>query len=234
MYDINQLFSFLRDLKYNNHTEWMHSNRASYLKAKETVIGITTELLLGLSEFVPGASGIEARRLIYRINRDIRFSPNKLPYITHMGFFLPSRGPKRQGGGFLLYLQPEDEDGDYFQSSALGAGLHCPGARLSRMVREEIFLRGSELRTIMDSESFKKAGWKLYDKEQLKIIPKALRGSDYDDLIRLRNWSLFINLSEDEVKAPDFVERCLAAYRSATAWNGFFDRIVDQYEAETE
>lgn len=233
-YEIKKVFDFLKLLKYNNKTEWMHEHREEYLAAKEVTIRIAQETLGHLSSQYPWMANADARRLLYRINRDTRFSLDKSTYYTHMGFWLPTVGIKKMCGGFLIYLQPEDEDGNYFTSTMICAGLYNPPSKMAKEVREEIDEHGDRLRAIINSKEFKEAGWEIYDKERLKVLPKHLKGSEYEDLISLKNWSLWRSFTEEEVLREDFIPTVMKAFDVAVAWNNFFDPIVKFVQEEED
>lgn len=224
---VKRVFDFLKQLKYNNKTEWMHEHREEYLAAKAVTLELAQSTVNQLVKHYPWMASIDVRKLLYRINRDTRFSLDKSTYYTHMGFWLSTLGLKKFGDGFLVYLQPDDEDGNYFTTTMLCAGLYNPPTKYAKEIRKEIAERGEELRNIMNSKAFKEAGWQLYDKEKLKVIPKHLRGTQYEDLIALKSWSLSRPFSEEEALRDDFEEKIAQAFESAVAWNNFFDRVVE-------
>jgi uncharacterized protein (TIGR02453 family) len=66
---------FLDELEVNNNRDWFLAHRATYDKAcREPMEALLAELE---PKYGPGK--------LFRINRDIRFSPDKSPYKTHLG-----------------------------------------------------------------------------------------------------------------------------------------------------
>src|ERR1700716_1352125 len=87
---------FFHGLKRDNSKAFFEANRQVY----EEQVRQPMEALLGEIERDLGPD-IEVK--IFRLNRDLRFSPDKRPYKEHLGAYLSS---KRAGG---LYLQVSDD-----------------------------------------------------------------------------------------------------------------------------
>src|ERR1700682_3659441 len=105
---------FFHGLKRDNSKAYFEAHRAVY----EEQVRQPMDALLSELERELG-SDIEVK--IFRLNRDLRFSPDKRPYKEHLGAYLSSR---RAGG---LYLQVSD-DGLYL---AIGSHEMAPD-QLSR------------------------------------------------------------------------------------------------------
>ncbi len=82
---------FFRDLKRNNHKEWMDANRDRY---RADVVEPFRALLAAVRPYVlqlhPGLDTAGRTGVNFsRINRDIRFARDKTPYHTHMYLTFP-------------------------------------------------------------------------------------------------------------------------------------------------
>ena len=91
---------FFHGLKRDNSKAYFEAHRQVY----EEQVRQPMEALLGELEKDLGQPDIEVK--IFRLNRDLRFSPDKRPYKEHLGAYLSS---PRAGG---LYLQVSN-DGPY-------------------------------------------------------------------------------------------------------------------------
>lgn len=78
-----EIIRFLDDLRRNNNTVWFHENRERYDKLRCAFINEVQELIERISVFDPDIRGLDARKCLFRINRDIRFSLDKSPYKTY-------------------------------------------------------------------------------------------------------------------------------------------------------
>ncbi|HZV79073.1 MAG TPA: TIGR02453 family protein [Candidatus Binatus sp.] len=99
---------FLRGLAKHNKREWFLPRKHIY----------ETELLEPLQALVADASeamrkekiplSAMPKRTIFRIYRDIRFSPDKRPYKTNLGAYLSPGGKAQAPGGLYVHIQPKE------------------------------------------------------------------------------------------------------------------------------
>ena len=81
------LFDFLNRLAMNNNREWFHQNKGEFDELRALWINDIQRLISLMSEYDDTLNGVDAKDCVYRIYRDIRFSPNKLPYKTYLVTF---------------------------------------------------------------------------------------------------------------------------------------------------
>lgn len=94
--------SFFKELEDNNHKDWFHANKSRYEKdVKAPFLSLLEEVISGILEFDSQIS-TDAKSAIFRINRDIRFSKDKTPYITLMKAGIAPRGKKSALPGYYL------------------------------------------------------------------------------------------------------------------------------------
>jgi uncharacterized protein (TIGR02453 family) len=99
---------FLRDLAKHNERQWFTPRKHMY----------ETELLEQLRALIADATaamhrakipiGAAPKRSFFRIYRDIRFSPDKRPYKTNLGAYLPHDGSHDAPGGLYVHIQPKN------------------------------------------------------------------------------------------------------------------------------
>ena len=105
------LFEFLRQLKRHNNREWFAKNKLRYQQvvvepAMEFIHGFAPHLAKLSPHFVADAR--PARGSLFRIYRDTRFSPDGLPFKTHVGIrFLHESGKDVHAPLFYLHLEPQ-------------------------------------------------------------------------------------------------------------------------------
>ncbi|GAA0645999.1 DUF2461 domain-containing protein [Brevundimonas lenta] len=99
--------AFLSGLAANNDRDWFTAHRATYddgLKpALEALIAATTAACAARKLPLGG----EARRSLFRIHRDIRFSKDKRPYKSHVSATLTRDGGKLSPGLVYIHIEPE-------------------------------------------------------------------------------------------------------------------------------
>ncbi|MFC1508804.1 DUF2461 domain-containing protein [Candidatus Omnitrophota bacterium] len=112
--------TFFRELSHNNNTIWFKEHKNDY---EEYVLNPCRLFVTEMGERLRGiAPAIIAdprvNRSLFRINRDTRFSKNKIPYKTHCAlWFWEGSAPRMENSGFYLHLEPE--------KLMLGTGIYC-------------------------------------------------------------------------------------------------------------
>src|SRR5438552_14510193 len=106
-------FEFFRELEKNNRKEWFEANKPRYEEVvQEPAVRFVRDAAARLKKISPHLVG-EAKAFggsISRIYRDIRFSPDKSPYKTHMGIHFwhdQATTPEHMAPGYFLHLESE-------------------------------------------------------------------------------------------------------------------------------
>jgi uncharacterized protein (TIGR02453 family) len=86
--------SFLSSLKKNNNKPWFDKNKPLYEEIKNELAIAAGEVIKEVSKFDASVSGLDPKKTIFRIYRDIRFSSDKTPYKTNIGFWMSKGGMK--------------------------------------------------------------------------------------------------------------------------------------------
>ena len=139
--DSKNVLKFIEKLTENNNREWFAANKEWYLEVKNDVDQFTKLWLERLVELEPEVAELEPKDCVYRIYRDIRFSPNKVPYKHWMGVYVAKRGGRKSPyGGYYLHLQP--------RNCLFAGGLWCPEPDLLKALRQDVYDNAEELEEI--------------------------------------------------------------------------------------
>ncbi|HEY7445565.1 MAG TPA: DUF2461 domain-containing protein [Vicinamibacterales bacterium] len=154
-----EALSFFKELEANNNRDWFQAHKDVYERAcREPMQALLAELRLG-----PGK--------ISRINRDIRFTPDRSPYKNHI-----SAGV----GGYYIHLSPE---GLY-----VGTGVYKPDPPMLERFRGAIDrdTSGRQLQKIV--KALERKGYDVGTHESLRSAPKGYR-ADHPriDLLRMKD-----------------------------------------------
>lgn len=79
-----EIIQFLTELRQNNNREWFQANKSRYDSLRKGFIDEVQQLIDRIALFDPEIAGLEAKDCLFRIYRDIRFSPDKTPYKIHL------------------------------------------------------------------------------------------------------------------------------------------------------
>ncbi len=93
-------------LTKNNNRDWFQANRNLYDDARSEFEILVNFLIPQIASFDSAVAGLEAKRTIFRIYRDIRFSKDKTPYKTYFGAYMAPGGRKSVYAGYYLHLEP--------------------------------------------------------------------------------------------------------------------------------
>lgn len=228
--EIREALAFLEEVRLNNNKAWMDRNRDRYKLHRGRFERWVEALVDRISTFDPSVAGLTAKECTYRMNRDIRFSADKSPYKTHFSAFIAPRGKNSGLAGYYLHIEPQGKGTSTIGHSILAAGQVCLPPVILRSIREEIIDNGEEmLRNIRAAE-----GFYLDEGNKLKRLPVGFemsKGSTVEELLKLKDHCLVLDLKEEELLSDDFEEQLLARFRSAKPYIDQLNRAI-QYGYE--
>jgi len=158
-------FYFLKQLAVNNNKEWFNENRVLYTIIRKEFENFIEIVIKEISKFDRDSAQTTAKASLFRINRDIRFSADKLPYKTNLGAFIAKGGRKGINAGYYIHVEP----GGCF----LAGGIYMPTGPMLKAIRNEIYDYTEEFREIINAPSFQKHFGKTLWGEKLKSAPKG-------------------------------------------------------------
>ncbi len=203
---------FLNELRLNNNREWFAANKARYVEVNGVFNDFAAELIQCIGLFDESVRGLSLRECTYRIYRDTRFSNDKTPYKTHFGVYACPGGKKSGNAGYYFHVEPAGGDG-MLGYSMLDAGLYMPMPEVLRSTRDEIFDNGEAV-----VEAIKRAaegGFALDYSNILKRTPKGYpAGSQFDELLRLKDFHVAKTVDDAYVLAPDLARRVAEDFRA--------------------
>jgi len=180
---------FLTKLSQNNNRDWFQAHREEYDVVRTHFVQLVAAVLSEMLQFDPFLFGVEPKRTLFRINRDIRFSKNKLPYNSHFSAAIAPGGRKWTMPGFYLRINADGQ-------LAMAAGEFEPQSAKLRQIRESIAEDSAPLRTIIQAKKFKQYFGTLSGSE-VKTAPRGF-STDHPDIDLLRKKS-FVVFTEESI-----------------------------------
>ncbi len=114
--------TFLRGLSRNNDRNWFNARKRIYeTELKAPMLALIDELTRSMADYAPEHMR-PAHKSMMRIYRDIRFSPDKRPYKTHLSAWWSRRGMEKTLRRRLLSADRPQ------RSASRRAGIYMPGA----------------------------------------------------------------------------------------------------------
>lgn len=217
--DLQFTLDFLSDLAKNNKKEWMDDHKKRYQEAKNQVIELVAEVIEKASAFDPNLIGVEPKKTLFRINRDIRFSNNKDPYKTNFGAAIVHGGRKSGNAGYYLHIKPNE--------SMIGGGVYQPSPEVMQKVRQEIDYNGKKMRSIIENTDFKKMFGEPYGEDRLKTAPKGYPKDHADvDLLQLKHYVFMNKVTDSKVISKSFSSEVVKAYEVLYPFNQFLQEAM--------
>ncbi len=212
---------FLNGVLHNNNRPWFQENKDLYLKAQNRINNMTVELIDGISKFDSSIRNLSVSDCTYRIYRDIRFSPDKRPYKTHMGIYVCTQGKKSGLAGYYLHF--EGDGAEYLGLNGLYAGLYNPDKDVLKSIREDICYDGASFEA-----AIKKAkNFTLDTSCSLSKTPKDFpKDNPYDYLLRLKQYNLIQALPEGMLYSDNLIEWALEEFKTAYDFNALLNRAA--------
>ena len=207
-------FIFLKDLSKNNNRDWFARHKDRYLAEQENMLAFAGNMLqkMCVHDEIENAS---AKKVLFRIYKDVRFSKDKSPYKTSWsGYF--RRATKLKRGGYYFHIEPGN--------SYMSGGFFGPNADDLKRIRQDIERNYEDWRKLLGNKKTKNFFGELRG-DKLVNGPK---GFDKDhpavDLLKYKSFVLRHNFTDKEVLSEKFPEELNKSFKNLRP---FFDYMSD-------
>lgn len=126
-----ELVNYLQGLAENNNRAWFVMNKPSYDILRAEFVELVGQLIAATEKFDPAVAGQDAKKALFRINRDVRFSKDKSPYKTHFSAVIAPGGKKDPGSHYYVHI---DQDGKLL----VAGGCYMPPSDVLAKIRRRI------------------------------------------------------------------------------------------------
>lgn len=210
-----EVFRFLETLSKNNNREWFTENKHLYTESQQNIIAFLEDLIREMSEFDEELAKMDAKKSLFRIYRDTRFSKDKIPYKTNFGASL-GMGKGSQKGGYYLHLEPG--------KSFIAGGIYMPESSVLKELRKEISLYTDDFLAILNNPQFKKHFPELDQDDKLKKIPQGFEKDDpMAEYLKLKNFIVVYPLKDKEVLDKNAVKNLTGIFSLMKPLNDFLN-----------
>jgi uncharacterized protein (TIGR02453 family) len=193
-------FAFFRELQNNNDPAWFKPRKTLY---EAEVLAPFRELIAAVGDALDRAGlplAGDPRRGIFRIYRDVRFSPDKRLYKAHAGAVLTRSGNKRDPGVLYLHVAPGE--------SMVAAGFWHPEPTLLTRLRRAVLDDPDDFLAIVNRLAA--ADCPLASDDKLSRPPRgfeAAKGTPVADYVGWKSFTAHRMLSDAEMQSPTLVGR---------------------------
>lgn len=142
-----ETLQFLNNLKKNNNKPWFDANRKQYETARSDFQSLVEKLIASIGAFDTPIGQLEAKKCVFRINRDVRFSKDKRPYKNNFACYFNFAGKKGNGAGYYLHIEPGN--------SMAAGGIWMPESSVLAGIRQEIDYNFKTWKKVIENKKFK-------------------------------------------------------------------------------
>lgn len=212
---------FFKDLSKNNSTVWFNENRTTYeSEVKKPFAAFVDDLIKQIQKYEPSIK-IKASDAIRRINKDIRFSKDKIPYNTYAGAIISPYGRKSK-----------EYPGIYIQIGAdkitLFGGAYMVEKENLQKIRTRIAKNVTEIDKLINAASFKKKYGSIQG-EKNKILPpefKALIAKQ--PLIANKSFYFMAELDGKLITSDKLMDTLLEYYVAGKPMNDYLIKAISK------
>lgn len=218
--NVEKTLTFLKDLSANNSLDWMKSHREQYLEAKSEFTALIQDLTRKIAAYDLSVAFLRAEDLIYRLNRDTRFSKDKSPYHTAFRAHISTAGKKTIPAGYYISISPGN--------SFLGGGLFASQfPQATQMVRDYMTQHVQKFLNMINAPEFT-ANFVL-EGEKLKNVPRGYdKESPLAEYIKHKSWDLEYHVSDQQLLESE-LSFLAELFQKMKPLNDFLNQALDGF-----
>jgi uncharacterized protein (TIGR02453 family) len=210
-----ETLDFLKKLKKNNNRDWFNKNKQTYLSANENFIEFVEQLIRNISQFDKSVAGLDAKKCVFRIYRDVRFSKDKSPYKANFGASINAGGKKHNSAGYYLHIESE--------KAFLAGGSYMPEPKWLQGIRQEIVYNPKKFLSIINNKDFVKY-FKELRGEKLKTAPKGFEKDEpMLEYIKHKDFLMWHEIKDSKITSPDFLKYTTEVFKCMKSLNDFLN-----------
>jgi uncharacterized protein (TIGR02453 family) len=178
-------------------------------------------ILTSIQKFDPRLAGVDVKKCIFRIYRDVRFSKDKSPYKTHFGVFFAPGGKNSFAPGYYLHIEPNE--------SFIGGGVWMPPAPELFAIRQEIYYNYDEFKKITNEVNFKAKYPALEGSFKNVKAPKDF-DANFEGIEIIKHKCFFFahQLSKADITSTTFDKNVVELLHTVFPLNQFLQRATEK------
>lgn len=216
-------FEFFDAIAANNNREWFAAHKDIYLDLRARWIATMQKAMMQIGEFWPEVRHLDMNRATYRIYRDIRFSPDKTPYKTHIGTLIEPGGGKLCRAG--IYIQAASDPTD----SGIYAGIWHPEMPKLRKIRKAIADNAEEFLSIAEDKALIDAYGTEWYGDRLVTAPQGYaKDHPMIEFLRMKDIGKYAVISREDILGDHWADIIVEHVRAALPLVEFLNYSIDE------
>jgi len=200
--DFQRLSAYLADLAGNNHREWFEANRGEYEALRAEFTALVARVIADIAEWDETVRWVDPKDCIYRIYRDVRFSPDKTPYKTTFSAVISEQGRRAHGPAYYFQV-------DRAGTLMAGGGVWMPERDRLALIREHIAEHPGRLERVLQDPTFGDVFGGLWEGHTLKRPPQG-HAPDAPLIGAIKLKSFIVERERNAAAPPDEIRGWLA------------------------
>ncbi|HCM74957.1 MAG TPA: hypothetical protein DIS90_01150 [Cytophagales bacterium] len=218
--DFNKILKFLKALAKNNDREWFEKNKASYLESKQMFDEFVEAMHKELTKFDKSLTGLNPKKLAFRIYRDVRFSKDKSPYKINMGAGFSPGGKMIQEPGYYIHIEPGNK-------SFVAGGMYMPDGSNLTKIRQEIDYNFKGIDKVLKNKKFRVWFDQLDDFDKLKTAPKGYpKDHPHLELLKYKSYIVSHYFNDKEVVDKTFLKKVVEGCKTVKPLNDYLAEAI--------
>jgi uncharacterized protein (TIGR02453 family) len=213
----NMIERYVQFTKANGYFEYKRNNQSKYWMYET----IDEQLKVNFYQNEE-IKYVNLKDCLFRIYRDIRFSPDKSPYKTNFGVYIAAGGGRKSPrGGYYLHLDPT--------GSFVSVGIWNPEPKVLKVLRKSVFENIDEFNEIRSNPEFSTYFSYFLEDGKLKKIPAGFpKDFPYAEFLKLRHYIVDYELDASFFEDNHVVPRLAGIMKAGYPLNQFLNFTVDE------
>jgi uncharacterized protein (TIGR02453 family) len=213
-------YTFFKKLAANNHKDWFDENRELYeQQVKKPFELLCSELLEEMAKTDVAYSRLLPKDVIFRINKDVRFSKDKSPYKLNRSALISPGGRKdMSSGGFYFELGPE--------ANIFYAGIYMPDKEQLLKIRHYIAGNVKAFERIIAAPAFTDTFGEIHGSKNKRLDAVFKEASVKQPLLFNTQFYIKHELDDAICMSDTLVAELMKLYAVALPLNTFLNRAL--------
>lgn len=160
------LLQFLAELHENNNKPWFLHNKPHYDILREEFIALVADVAARVQKFDRELGPFDAKKAVFRIYRDVRFSKDKSPFKDHIGAVIGARTTDKSRP--IYYFQINHKG-----MLMVACGLYMPDAAVIKKLRDSLVSQPKSFQAMLRNKTFADTFGGLSDEDRMVRPPKG-------------------------------------------------------------
>jgi uncharacterized protein (TIGR02453 family) len=213
-------FRFLKTLSANNNRDWFNEHKIEFEAAKANV-ELFVNGLLGKMSSHDDIETPSAKKSLYRIYNDVRFSDDKTPYNPRFAGYLKRRKPWLRGG-YYYWIKPG--------ATKVGCGFVYPQGDDLQRIRMDMASNYDGWKKLLNSKNII-SEFGAMQGDQVKTAPRGFSKEDRAiNLLRYKQYWFERSFTDKEALAPDFLKVVDKTFKSIRPVFDYFTEVLTTNE----